>query len=70
MSNVLEFDIDPEIVMDESKTKGMPDLILGNLRAMLTLGAEKYDCHWTELTWEVKIDKRSKQPYILVRKAA
>ena len=66
MSNVLEFEIDPDIELDENRIVGMSDNIKGNLLATMTLACERYDCHWTELKWDVKI--RDGQPVIYVRK--
>lgn len=54
-SNVLEITIDPDIVLDEERTKGMPDDLKGHLLAMITQAAKKHGCHWTELTWGAKI---------------
>ncbi len=65
MDNVLQIDIDPDIVLDEDRIKGMPDQVKGNLLATLTIGAQKYNCHWTELTWEVKVIRG--QPVIYVK---
>ena len=66
MSNVLKFDIDPDIQLDESRVKDMPDNIKGNLLAVLTLKAKKENCHWTELEWSVKMV--GSQPIISVKR--
>ena len=66
MSNVLEITIDPDIVLDEDRIKGMPDNIKGNLLATMTHYCEKHDCHWTELIWDVKMNNN--QPIIYVNK--
>lgn len=66
MGNVLKFDIDPDISLDESRIKGMSDNIKGNLLVTMTLAAKKYDCHWTELVWKVKMNEG--QPVIYVNK--
>ena len=55
MGNVLKFDIDPDIKLDESRIVGMSDNIKGNLLATMTLAAKKYKCHWTKLAWSVKM---------------
>ncbi len=57
MDNVLQVEIDPDIKLDERFTKNMPDDIKGRLLATMTIACEKYDCHWTELTWTVKPDR-------------
>lgn len=54
MSNVLHVDIDPNIKLDEKRTKGMPDEIKGQLLATMTIAMGKYNCNWFELTWTVK----------------
>ena len=66
MGNVIDVTIDPDIVLDESRIKDMPDSIKGNLLATMTIACERYDCHWTELTWSVKM--MSGQPVIHVKK--
>lgn len=54
MNGVLDIEIDPNIVLDEKVIKDMPDDIKTRLLATLTLGMERYDCDWTELTWKVE----------------
>lgn len=66
MKNVLEFDINPDIKLDESRIIGMPDNIKGNLLATMTLAEKKYNCHWTDLTWSIKITEG--QPVINVKR--
>ena len=66
MSNVLEIDIDPDIKLDEGRIKGMPDHIKGHLLGILTLTAKKNKCHWSELTWSVKMTDG--QPIIRVKR--
>ena len=66
MDNVLEIDIDPDIVLDEDRIKGMPDNIKGNLLATMTHAAKKYNCHWTKLTWCVIMS--GGQPVIKVKR--
>lgn len=56
MDNVVHIDIDPDIKLDESRIKDMPDDIKGRLLVTMTMACEKYDCHWTELTWRVNKD--------------
>ena len=68
MDNVLEFDIDPDIKLDESRIKGMPDNIKGNLLATMTVACKRYDCHWKELTWKVKIFDGEPVIYVNKRK--
>ena len=53
MDNVLEVEINPDIVLDESRIKGMPDDIKGRLLVTMTMACERHDCDWTELTWRV-----------------
>ena len=55
MSNVVEVQIDPEIVLDPVRTANMPDQVRGGLLVAMTLACKKYDCLWTNLTWEVKL---------------
>ena len=66
MGNVLEFDIDLDIKLDESRTKDMPDNIKGNLLATMTAYCKRHKCHWKELTWSVKMPDG--QPVIYVNK--
>ena len=66
MGKVLEFDINPDIVLDESRIVGMPDNIKGNLLATMTYACGLYKCDWTELTWKVK--KYDGQPVISVKR--
>ena len=47
---ILELEIDPDIDIRED----MPEDIKVRLKVTLTMGAKKYNCHWTELTWSVK----------------
>ncbi len=54
MGNVLEFTTNPDIVLDEVRIKGMPPDIKQRLLDTMTIGMERYDCDWTELTWKVK----------------
>lgn len=56
MSNVLKFDIDPEIKLDESLIKGMPEDLKGHLLSTLTFYSEKYGIHWTKLKWTIKMN--------------
>ncbi len=56
MDNVLQVEIDPDIVLDESRIKDMPDDIKGRLLTTMTIYCEKYDCHWKDLTWRVNKD--------------
>ncbi len=56
MDGVLEVTIDPDIKLDEKVTKNMPDDIRGRLLVTMTMACERYDCHWTDLTWKVKPD--------------
>ena len=55
MSNVLEITIDPDIILDESRIKGMPDDIKACLLARMTQSCKKYKCRWTDLEWSVKM---------------
>ncbi len=56
MSNVLKVDIDPDIKLDERSTRNMPDDIKGRLLVTMTIACERYDRHWTNLTWKVNKD--------------
>lgn len=55
MSNVLEVVIDPDIKLDPDRIIDMPEDVKGNLLTVITIQAKKYNCDWTDLTWEVKI---------------
>lgn len=71
MTNVLDITIDPDIVLDEkrltnSNGKVMPIAIQDNIKVTMTIVAQRYECHWSELTWNVKFDKG--QPIISVKR--
>lgn len=53
MDNVLQVTINPDIVLDESRIKDMPDDIKGRLLTTITIACDKYNCDWTDLTWRV-----------------
>lgn len=65
-TNVLKLTIDPDIKLDESRIVGMSHNLKGHLLGMLTHYAKKYNCHWTNLEWSVKMV--DKQPVISVKK--
>lgn len=67
MPNILDVTIDPDIVLDESKIKGMPDDIKQNLLITMTIAAERYNCNWRQLTWSVKFNQE-RMPVISVKK--
>ena len=54
MDNVLQVEIDPDIKIIGKNIDKMPDEIKDRLLITMTIACGKYDCHWTELTWEVK----------------
>ena len=54
MGKVIDVTIDPDIVLDEKHTQGMSDYIKDNVKITLTMAAQKYNCHWSELTWKVE----------------
>ena len=56
MNGVKQVTIDPDIKLDERFTRNMPDDIKGRVLVTLTMGCEEYNCHWTELFWEVRRD--------------
>lgn len=66
MGKVLDVTINPDIELDESKTKGMPYDLKQHLLVTMTIATERYDCDWTELIWSVKFYEG--QPVINVRK--
>lgn len=68
MPNVLDIAIDPDIILDPKRIKGMSENLQGHLKAAITNAAKVYDCRWDEITWKVKFDKASGQPYITTRK--
>ncbi|HDZ14032.1 hypothetical protein LCGC14_0756720 [marine sediment metagenome] len=67
MTNVINVTINPDIVLDEKSTKGMPEYIKDNVLITMTLSCQKYGCHWTDLTWRVRYDTGG-NPYITVKK--
>lgn len=64
MGNVLDVTINPDIVLDESRIKGMSYDIKQHLLITITIAMERYDCDWRELTWSVK----GRLPVISVKK--
>ena len=61
MPEVLDVKIDESIVLDPKRLinkKGsvMPDDIQDHVKVTMTIAAERYNCHWSELTWTVKFD--------------
>ena len=67
MGKVLNITIDPDIELNEERTKNMPDSIKQPLLVTITMAMEKYDCDWRELVWSVKY--YNGQPVISVKKA-
>ncbi len=65
MANAITVDIDPDIKLDPERTKGMPEEVKGGLLTLMTHSAKKHDCHWTKLTWSVKMV--ANQPVIKVK---
>ncbi len=71
MPNVLDVKINPDIVLDEkrlvnSKGKRMPESIIQNLLITMTIAIERYNCHWSQLDWNVRFNKE-KMPVISVK---
>ena len=64
MANVLKVTIDPDIKLEG--VDDMPDDIKGNLLVNITLACKKYNCHWTEIVWSVKMVDN--QPVIRVNR--
>ncbi len=62
----VEVTINPDIVLDENKTKGMPYALKQHLLATITIAMERYKCDWSDLTWRVKIYEG--QPVINVKR--
>lgn len=67
MDNVLDVTINPDIVLDESKIKGMSYDIKQNLLITITIAMERYGCDWRELIWSVKFNKEQ-MPVISVKR--
>ena len=53
MPNVLDVTINPDIVLDESKIKGMPYDIQQRLLITMTIAMDRYECDWRDLIWKV-----------------
>jgi hypothetical protein len=66
MSNVTHVEIDEAIELDDEQTKGMPGDLRGHLLVTMTLAAQKYECHWSDLTWSIKFSNG--QPIINVKR--
>ena len=67
MGNVIEIDMDESITLPPT-CDSMPPELRGHLCAALTLACKRYKCKQGDLRWSVKIDPKSKQPYIRIRK--
>lgn len=63
---VLDVTINPDIVLDETKIKGMPYDIQQHLLVTMTIAMERYECGWRDLLWSVKFNDG--QPVISVKK--
>ena len=57
MDNVIDVEINPDIILNENKIKGMPYDLKQHLLATITIAMERYDCDWRELIWSVKFDQ-------------
>ena len=68
MGNVLKIIIDPDIKLVGDNIEKMPDNIKGNLLATMTHACKKYNCHWTELVWSVKMPDGNPVIYVNKRK--
>ncbi len=66
MGKVLNVTIDPDIVLDPARIKGMSEDLQGHLKATITIACERYECHWKEITWSVKFFNG--QPVIYTKK--
>ena len=72
MGKVLDIKIDPDIVLDEKRLvnstgKRMPEPIIQNVLITMTIAAERYDCDWRELTWNVRFNEE-RMPVISVKR--
>ncbi len=67
MSKVLDVKINPDIQLDEKCTKDMPYDIRQNVLITMTIAAERYDCDWRELTWNVRFNEE-RMPVISVKR--
>jgi len=68
MAKGRHIDIDPDIVLDPLKVKGMPEELQVHLKAALSDASRRYECKVGDLTWKVGFDKKSGLPYINVKK--
>lgn len=66
MTNVLDIAIDPDIVLDPKRIKGMSENLQGHLKVAITHAAKRYKCKWDEIKWRVWFDKN--QPMISTNK--
>ena len=57
--------INPDIELDERRTRNMPDNIKQPLLITITMAMEKYNCDWRDLAWSVKYPDG--QPVISVK---
>ena len=64
---ITDIKIDESIVLPPS-CDDMPEDLRGHLLAVLSDACVKLDCEYKDLNWSVKIDPKSKQPYIKVKK--
>jgi len=68
VGKVLEIDIDPCIILNPERIKGMSEDLQEHLKAAITNAAKVYNCHWTGIAWSVQFDKATGQPYVRTKK--
>ncbi len=66
MDKVIDIEINPDIVLDKDKIKGMPYDLKQHLLVTITIAMERYECDWRELVWSIKF--YDGQPVISVKR--
>ncbi len=69
MTNVMDIEINPDIILDEREIKGMPYDLQQHVLITMTIGMNKYKCDWRELVWRVRFHPSNPgQPIISVKR--
>lgn len=67
MGKIIELDMDESIKLPPT-CDSMPEELRNQLMAALTVACDRYKCGVEDLHWNVRIDKKTNNPYISVKK--
>ncbi len=63
----MKIEIDESIILPDT-CDNMPDNLRQHLLGALTDASERLKCHYKDLHWNVRIDKKSRLPYISIKR--